>query len=184
MNNLMKGLLSSLLIAGSSTAMALDPYFFANMGQAKYDADDNFTDHDIYVSGGVGVGINEYFAVDFAYKDFGEATEGSREQQARLTANSFSISGIGKLPLNESFSLFLQLGIETWDAEARIPTATGKAINEENDRGDDFYWGIGASFDISDSVELTISYEKHSLDFKGITDLDIDIPSIGMRGRY
>ena len=71
--------------------------------------DDDDTGFNVYG----GYRYNDYFAIEAAYYDFRDVSDGG---------NKFSITGdslgvIGSIPVAERFSLFGKVGLHTWDAD-------------------------------------------------------------------
>lgn len=159
---------------GSFTAVAQQPYVALDVGRSTIDLgvsgiDD--TDTSFAISGGIT--INEHFAAEVGYIDFGEISA-SGNGSISVGADAITFSAIGILPISDKVGLTGRLGMDFWDAEAEYKNVPGFGSGTESDDGNDIFFGVGALIGVSDSVKLRLEYQLHELD-----DVDVDVLSVG-----
>ena len=115
-----------------------------------------------------GYQVNENFAVEGSYVDYGDITASDGEVSLKGEITAFAISGVGVIPVTEQFSIFGKLGVAFWDAEA---SASG--FGSVSDDGTDLTYGVGAGFDVTDAFGLRGEWER--LDSDGD---DVDLLSV------
>lgn len=169
---LISSLLASLLAATSVTAQAGSWGIFADVGQSKFDIEENelndIDDSDTYYTIGASYSFSKAIEVELGYTDFGEsaATFRSSEVVNNNTADASAISlvGIYNFYIGDNFALTGKGGIEYIDAED---------LNSNNsDSNTEFLYGLGAKFHFTDSVALRANYDFHD---------DIDTISLGLK---
>lgn len=174
----------SLLSAVSLTHAAEGFYIGFNLGEASYDAsvndvnDGSFTsgsldDSDTSFSVTLGKQFTPNFALEGGYIDLGEVnidavSDGSGFLYAPGAVNAnVELSGVffdvkGLIPLNETSSFYGKVGILSWDADFSLSDSTGSL--SISDDGTDVFFGLGASFAMSNSFSLNIDYTSYDLD--------------------
>lgn len=200
MKILQKSLVVVSLFSMVSLAQAAEGFYIGlNVGQASYDAvlddfaflDDgsiisaSLDDSDTSFSFTLGYQLTPNFALEGGYVDLGELTvsatsdgsgllyaPGSVALKAAVDGLFFDVKGI--LPLNEQFSLYGKLGLLKWDAEVTLSDVTG-SLSESTDENDTFF-GVGGSFNISNTMALNLDYTKYDLDGD-----DVDVLSVGIQ---
>ena len=176
-------LILSLVLAGAGAlAQAAEVgqgYVSAFIGQSEVDVD---YDVDVDIEGddtsyriGGGFRVNENFAVEGYYIDYGEIDDsifvpffGDVELEAEATA--FQFQAVGLFPASPSVDLYGKIGLAIWDAELSAP-----GFADEDDDGTDLVFGFGANFNISKQFTLRAEYEIANFD-----DVDIDTIMIGV----
>ncbi|ATG73325.1 cell envelope biogenesis protein OmpA [Zobellella denitrificans] len=134
----------ALATAGISSAVqANDWYLGAGAGYANYeDIDSHIADADedaeaVTMFGGYN--FNQYFGAELGFNHFGGDAD----------AKALNLSAIGRLPLNNQFSVFGELGALGWD----VDTAHG-------DRGVSPLAGLGLTYRVSDLVDVQARYRR------------------------
>ena len=98
-----------------------------------------------------GYRFNEYFAGELEYLDGGEPDDGGFE----ISVDGFNASVVGSWPVKDPFAGFAKVGMLFWDAEAR---------GFGDDSGEDFSWGVGADFDVTDHVTIRGEYQMFEIE--------------------
>ena len=105
------------------------------------------------------------FGLELGGTDFG------RGQTAK--AYGFYASGIGRMPLNDTFALFGKLGLMYSRSD------TGGA----RDTGFGETYGLGADISVSRQVAAVLQYDRSSVHFVGGRDR-VNLASVGLKFRY
>jgi len=129
-----------------------------------------------------GYKIMKNLAVEGSYTNLGEATARTVVTtplagtfNTTLEFESWSISAVGILPLNDQFSLFARLGLNVWNLDGSTTgTGSGSAVTTGDD-GADVVYGLGASYNFSQNLSLRGEWERY--DFDGS---DVDLLSVGL----
>jgi OOP family OmpA-OmpF porin len=153
------------LFAGTTALADTQPGFYvgAGVGQATIEVDDiGFDADDTAFKVFGGYNFNQYFAFELAYFDSGKPDQNFGPGNLEVALNGINISGVGRLPLGEVFSLFGKLGYASYDGEI-----TGRVGNQTVAGGDssdeDLTYGIGGAFNIGPSFELRAEYEAFDI---------------------
>lgn len=173
--------LFALTTAGSSQAfeMTLTPYVGASVGQAKVnDPFANFVgtfddeDNAWKVFGGMEVTKN--VAVEVGYVNLGESSATSIKSET----SGASMHVVGILPIGERFSIFGKGGFAILHTEV---DSTNDAF-DVNDTDLEWGLGLGASFNIADSVAVRAEWERYFNvgDETETGESDIDLLSLGV----
>lgn len=124
-----------------------------------------------------GYRIMKYLAVEGAYTNLGEATANTivtspvaATVNTKIEAESWTLSAVGILPLNDQFSLFARLGLNAWNSDI---SSTGTASDSAD--GTDVVYGLGASYNITKNLNLRGEWERYVFD-----DTDVDLLSVGV----
>lgn len=172
------------LLAGAAAHADVQPGFYvgAGVGQATLEVDGSGFDADdtsFKVFGGYA--FNQNFAVELTYLNGGKPDETFRVGTVSVNVEGeltgFNASVIGRLPLNESFSLFAKAGYGTYDIE--ITGRSGNTRVSFDDDGSEFSYGAGAAFSFNESFELRAEYEALNID-----DGDFNVISVGALFRF
>jgi len=168
---LMAASVLSLALAGA-TAHAQTGYASASVGQADYDIPGFDEGTSFKLTGGFQ--INENFALEGSYINFGEAEDDTAPVWT-AEATGFNLAAVATLPITEQFDVFGKAGMLFWDAE----------ISEEGfgqfaeDDGSDLGFGFGASFNASEQVSVIAEYEMFE-----VADEDLNNLSLGVRVNF
>ena len=130
-----------------------------------------------------GYRIMKYLAVEGAYTNFGEATANTvitaptaGTFNTDLESESWSISAVGILPLNDQFSLFARLGVNVWNIDISASgTGSGAVVVSDSEDGTDVVYGLGAAYNITQNLSVRGEWERY--DFDGD---DVDLLSVGL----
>jgi OOP family OmpA-OmpF porin len=146
----------------SASALADVPagfYAGAGVGKASIEDDDTGFDADdtaFKVFGGYN--FNRNFAVEVSYFDGGNPDDrfGIGSIEASLTGLNFS--ALGRLPVNDVFSVFGKIGFAAYDVEAKGRIGN-TVVASDDDSDEDLSYGIGAAFNLGPSFEVRGEYE-------------------------
>ena len=103
--------------------------------------------------------------VEIGGTDFGHS------QNAK--AYGFYVSGVGRLPLNETFAVFGKVGMMYSRSD------TGGA----RDTGFGETYGVGADINVSRQVAAVVQYDRSAVHFVGGRDR-VNLASVGLKFRY
>lgn len=160
----------------------LAPFVGASAGQSSFDiscpaassCDDTDTAWKIYG----GLEVNEYISMEVGYADLGEAKiSGATTGTAEV--NGMTIQVIGNLALNPSFSLIGRGGMNILNLDV---VTTGGEVLDEGDTDIAWSLGLGAQYNLSNSVGLRLEWERYFKvgDADTTGDMDIDLFSAGV----
>ena len=133
-------------------------YAGGSLGQSDLGPDE---DTAIKIFGGYQ--INRNFAVEFGYTDLGDVSSGG----VTVEANALELVGVGKLPLDNKFSLYGLIGLAKVEAEA---TVFGIRVSDDTT---ELTFGFGAQYDITPQFSVRGQWQRYD------TDSEIDVLSIG-----
>ena len=174
--------LSIVLLSSAATLMSSSVF----AGESFYGSFDiTRTDLDLDIAGlddtdttfGIAAGyrINENFAVELGYQDFGEVSVSADGASAKVEADAIQLSVIGGMPISENAGIYAELGFDSWDAELSYTNIPDLGTDSESDDGTDIFYGIGAYLSLSEAVNLKFEYQMHELD-----DADVDVLGLGV----
>ncbi|MDW7748882.1 outer membrane beta-barrel protein [Halomonas sp.] len=167
---------------------SLDNDSLDQLDDAGYSTDDSDTGYKLFA----GYQFNPNFAVEASYLDFGEFTADAAitdgvnvaSESVKAEAEGFGFALVGKLPIQNGFSVHGKLGMIAWDGDAydtvKVNGQTFIDTKLSADGTDPFY-GIGAEYEI-DRIMMRAEYERYDLSDSG-EDFEIDLfsASIGYR---
>ncbi|MBB3192297.1 outer membrane beta-barrel protein [Halomonas cerina] len=167
----------------------LDSDTFDQLDSWGLDTDDSDTAYKLFA----GYQFNPNFALEASYLDFGEfkanatVTDGVNTATADidLSFEGFGIALVGKLPIQNGFSLHAKVGMFAWDGEVSgTARYNGDVIYDGESGGDgtDPYYGLGAEYQIN-QVILRAEYERYELSDSG-EDFEIDVASASLGYRF
>ena len=133
-----------------------------------------------------GYNVNENFALEGGYVDFGEVSlnaptgaqftvAGTLLQSlvninATSSGDAFTFAGVGKMNLGGA-SIFGKVGLAMWDTET---TSNIAALNGSDD-GTDVFFGFGVDVPVMDTLVARFEYEMYELG-----DDEVDMMSLGL----
>jgi OOP family OmpA-OmpF porin len=158
----------SLALVGT-VAHAQGPYVGVSAGISDYDTDGVEFDNATSFKALGGYQINDNFAIEAAYINFGDA-ELEELSLIEVNVTSLGVAGVGIVPINESVSLFGKVGFHSWDAELTAP-----GFEKESDDGVDFNLGVGAEFHATEQVSLIAELEHYKVDSEAINNASIGV---------
>ncbi|TDR51139.1 OOP family OmpA-OmpF porin [Halomonas ventosae] len=173
------------------------PYLGAGIGYATMDSDtldelDNLgldtDDSDTGYKLFAGYQFNPNFAVEANYVDLGDfsasGASGGDSVNLELGIDGFTAALVGKLPIQNGFSVHGKLGMIAWDADidgnATVDGTYYRGSTGED--GTDPYYGIGAEYEI-DRIMMRAEYERYDISDSG-EDLEIDLFSASLGYRF
>ena len=160
------------------TALADDGLFIA-AGIGSADLSESFDGFDVDADStayrvAVGWRFNDYLAVDAGYQNFGRFDQtfdvAGTPTDVSLTADGFTIGGVGSLPLSDRMSLFARAGAFFWDGDAEINNVTAATPEDTN-----FYFGVGMRFGLTDRLSATVDGSRYDLDGTSSTVLSVGL---------
>jgi OmpA-OmpF porin, OOP family len=165
-------LLASLLSALTLPAMAQGFYILGDIGKSnlEYPAYDDIAldESDTAFSFGVGVDLNQFLAIEVAYRDFGSGQDsgiasddfGDYDWTDTLSASALQGSVVGKLPVNDSFDVFGRLGFA--NIEVDYDTNDGGFRSSESNSKTKGFFGVGASYNFTPEFALRTEYSQYA----------------------
>ncbi|MEQ1673703.1 MAG: outer membrane beta-barrel protein [Candidatus Nitrotoga sp.] len=189
------GLVAAVLLAsvsGSALAIEVGQFYGAvDVGQSKAkDActdvfpGETCTDTGTVLRGAVGYQAHPNVAVEASYANYGKIMEFNDNAggTAEVKASGFQFSAVGSWPLADAFSVTGKLGLALTKGEiaARV---VGVGSYAQDDSNTTFAWGVGAHFNINQSVAIRAQYERLgeiSADKTNLGGRDLDLLSAGV----
>ena len=135
--------------------------------------------------------INEYFAVEAGYHDYGEAEDSfvdSFDDNIGVTIGTTALTlGLkGSLPFDNGFALSARAGVASWewDLAVRDSAFPGEVFKSDDD-GTDLYYGVGAEYTINSQVSLGVEYTVTDMDVRsGVADIDHEVNNFSLSLNY
>lgn len=151
--------------------------FFATKGVVAAQTAADSSDLGFKVFGGYQ--INKYFALEGGYTQLNDFTAngvGSTALTGSLYqaqgSNAWVLAAVGALPLTKKFSLFGKVGADSWKTSTKTivrNTSTSAFTRTDSvERGVDPYYGVGASYALTDNLGVRGEYERYDLGGSGI----------------
>lgn len=123
---------------------------------------------------GAGYYLNNYFALEAAYHDFGEhSMEAGTDKSAVFETQAISAGLRGRIPVLYRFDIVGKLGISSWEYDASFVDSGVRS--SDDDSGTDAYYGLGLSAYLSRHWTLELGAERYDID-----DDRIDQGSLGI----
>ena len=165
-------LMVTALILGISGPALAETYVGVGVGSTDYDIDnyDDPTGLTLYL----GERVSENLAIEAFYTDFGTA-EDEIVGEVEINATSFGAGVLMGAQPNEGIHLFVNMGIQAWDAEVESDILN---LREKQD-GSDIYYGFGGSFDIAPGLALGARYTRYDLDGD-----DISLATVNLEAKF
>jgi OOP family OmpA-OmpF porin len=168
--------LMAAVLPATALAQTATMYVTGQFGKTSYDLDSgsNVDDEDNGYTMGIGVRMGPNFAIEGGYVDLGEVS-GSSGTDSFTAETTGAFAGLGLfIPLQPGFELTGRAGLIAWDTDAAI--TLGGLRSTESDDGTDIYFGIGAAFQVSRELHLTVGFDRYDID-----DTDVDMLSLGAK---
>jgi hypothetical protein len=119
-----------------------------------------------------GYRIDRYMAIEASYLDGGPMRKENRESLFATEPRIATATGMGILPIGQTFSLFARAGIAHWWYNTEFGVA-GLGIVNFSEKSNELIWGAGASVTVEDAqVRLEYGQSKTNPNFDGL-DLDM-----------
>jgi OmpA-OmpF porin, OOP family len=173
-----KFLLACVLGAFTLPAMADNFYIFGDIGQGKMavDAGNDSTIEKTSTTYSIGAGydVNQFLAVEVAYRDLGDIEDRGIEFDGvddyeyvdKYQTTILQASVVGKLPISEEFNVYGRVGLASIDAddESRRLYEDGNNPKPETSTASKTraLFGVGASFDISSQLAVRAEYNQYA----------------------
>jgi len=106
-----------------------------------------------------GFQTHPYFAIEAAYMNFGEPSENRSGTEKEYEACAAAIWAKGFWPITRSIDLLGKAGWAYWEAES-YTTPPGNPTVKQSWEGNDFAWGLGASFNPGKKLSIQLEYEE------------------------
>jgi OOP family OmpA-OmpF porin len=165
-------LLAGMLSALTFPAVANGFYILGDIGQSnlEYPAYDDLPldESDTSFSIGVGVDLNQFVAIEVAYRDFGSGQDsgigsdefGDFDWTDTLSASALQASILGKLPVGDSIDVFGRLGLG--NLEVDYDTNEGGFKTSESNSEVKGFFGVGASYNLTPEFALRAEYNQYA----------------------
>lgn len=170
---------AALALTGSLAAQAdTQPGFYAGagLGTTKV-SDDSFdgtgiddSDTGFKVFGGYD--FNKNFAVEISYVDFGEASIEDAGDSLSVGVTALTAAAVGRIPLNETFSLYGKLGFASYDVKVDF-NAAGFGSGSGSDSDSDLIYGVGGAMSFGGNFEARLEYEAINVDGGDVNMLSV-----------
>lgn len=128
--------------------------------------DEDLDDNRVSWKAFTGLEFTRMLALEVAYIDFGELSEGAAE----LDASGWTAAGILALPLTDNFAPYVKAGQLFWDADASVGPLSS------SDDGNDFFYGVGGRFSLNEWTDIRLEYERFDFD-----DVEVDMASVNLQ---
>jgi opacity protein-like surface antigen len=156
------------LNAGQSRFSSLDP------GAGGFSADNKDTSYSVYG----GSYFNRNLGVELGYTNFGQINRAG----GNTKAEGFDVSLVGRLPLNDSFSLLGKVGTTYGRTTVSADPSSGLATGNESGFG--LTYGIGAEYSFTPAWSAVVQYDQHDLKYVGASRERVGNTSVGVRYRF
>ena len=114
-----------------------------------------------------GFDLTDYFAIEGAYVNSGEAEDDIMGVDVEAELTAFTISAVGLLPLNDTATLFGKLGLYTGESEVSAFGLT------EDDDEDGLTVGGGVRFQTSDRLTLRAEFDWFDTDLDSLWSISV-----------
>nr|WP_279545439.1 outer membrane beta-barrel protein [Pseudoteredinibacter isoporae] len=138
-----------------------------------------------------GYQIVDNLAVELAYIDLGRLTADTTvtfpfpgEINTQTDVTGFNFSLIGGLNLSEAFRVNARVGIFSWETEfinqVNFPSSNARTARDYS--GEDFSFGVGASYQLTDTLSVRLDWER--LSAEDLESRDFDLTTVGLEMRF
>ncbi len=125
-----------------------------------------------------GYGFTPHFGVEVSYLDLGTFREtidvGGIDIPVSVSADGFSLAGVGTIPLSERFSAMARIGFYFHDSKSSAAGITENDPSEANP-----FVGLGLAYGLSDLVDVNVA-----VDYLDTSDADPVIAMLGLTLRF
>lgn len=118
-----------------------------------------------------GYQFHRNFGVEAGYVDWGKQTFSNGVATGTIESHGFELLGVASVPLYRNFSAYAKAGLVRWEAD--FTAAAGGATLTANDKGTDFTYGLGLSYDITTNFAARVEWQRY-------TDIVMDMWSLGV----
>jgi OOP family OmpA-OmpF porin len=133
-----------------------------------------------------GVQANDNLAFEMAYHVQGASRFSGVDPSAGNVSGEYRGRGIGLFgvvvaPYGRRAGLFGKLGIVNTRVELKAQSASGEASRAE--RHTNVAWGVGAGYDLTDSISTRLEFERARVKFLGARN-DVDMVTLAVLYRF
>ncbi len=152
--------------AAADGSINLDGFDISDIGDIDFD------DNSFAYNLDAGYRINSWLAVDGGYWGLGEYTSDKlpNGEDFKVDTSAWTLGGIASVPL-WILDVYARGGVAWWE--------TG---NDGDDDGTDWYFGLGAAFNLGGSLDLYGEWVRFELG--GDVDSNIDLLGLGIRWTF
>lgn len=119
-------------------------------------------------------------AIEFGYSNLGSVEAAVPNAKAEVEADTYSLSAIALMPMNDELSFHAKFGFHAWDVTAKAnstnPLSTRSA--RASDSGKDPVYGFGAMYDLG-NYRFRLEAERYEID-----KVDVDFISAGLAYKF
>jgi opacity protein-like surface antigen len=200
--------LASVTLLGGAYGHADDSKYYVGVEFGTSDHDTNavitsgsgsLTDSDSGSKLVFGYKFTPSIALELQYANLGEAslsfTDGSTVEVSGVSASigpgeggtattdisSVGVSGIYRFNAEGASRPYVKLGLHSWDVEG---ASTSTVVTGGNSSGTDIFYGVGAEFDVANSLALNISYDVYDIDNSQESTTEVSTLGVGLNYRF
>lgn len=166
----------SVLAFVSAPSVASDFYVNGDLGQSQFQIDSLDDESDTNYSLGVGYQINNNFAIEVNYVDFGGWSESEREalsggnfyeETYSYDISAIQASLIASWPLNDKFSVYGRLGVAdmevdfTYKYHDSFDDEFSDDYESDSDSKSKTLLGLGLGYSINQALALRVEYAQY-----------------------
>lgn len=124
-----------------------------------------------------GYAFNRYLAAEVAHIHAGTLEATVEDIDLEVEPRGTVVAALGKLPVNDAFSVFAKLGYTFYDE--KVTGSRGSLRISEKNSGDDLLYGVGADLRLGRVFQLRAEYEVVD-----VSDADFDLVSASAVFRF
>ena len=169
---LIQGLGLGLLLMGLSAGAAAGPYVGVALGSTLYNEDDaayfGIEDESTAFEALIGFRLMDVLALEASYLGLGDVYDYQYDTDTNFSG--ITMSGKALLPLGPQMDLFAKIGVYFWEYEEQYGSRAYLI-----DDGQDLIFGGGATFHLTEEVDLNLEYRELELQ-----DLQASLFTVGV----
>lgn len=124
-------------------------------GDGKVKIKDNSTSFNLEL----GWRFNKWFSIDGGYTNLGSYKDSDDTLgKAEVSADAWKLGAMGSLPI-WIIDLYARGGAAWWNDE------TKDALGKETDNGRGWYYGLGLAFNLGESLDIFLEWQRYDFDF-------------------
>ncbi|NVJ60923.1 MAG: outer membrane beta-barrel protein [Gammaproteobacteria bacterium] len=162
------------LLTASSISFASDKYYgefsFGKTNQTSESSSNRFPVDSQSLGIVVGMNLNQYFAVEGSYVDYGKDDRvigGSSGFVESLQSESLGVGIKAILPVTDQFSIYARSGIAQWSWTYKVKDLEFPEMTASiKDSGSSWYQGVGLKLEVSDDIGVGLNYTNLSPDVR------------------
>ena len=124
--------------------------------------------------------FNPNLGIEAGYRDLGEVTAkgvvAGDDVEVSVEASGFFGGLVTRIPASERFNFAGRFGLLLWELDTSV-RVNGIPAGSADDDGNDFYFGLGASYAVSNAIDLGLSWTRFDIDGD-------DVDAIELRTRF